>query len=466
MEIRKKLTLQFCGIVALILAFSSIAIYVSFAQYRQDEFYDRLQRKAQAVTQMLIDIEGVDIELLRKIEENNPTSLPNEKIIIFDHNNQIMYTSDQKGVITYNPQLFDQVRLNGSAKFRQESYEGLGMFYTGRYDRFVTLAAATDIYGFQKLRSLKIILLVNFSVCLIFIYIGGKIFSGRALNPIKKVMDQVDRISITNLNARVDEGNGKDELSRLGKTFNQMLGRLESAFVIQKDFIANASHELRTPMTAITGQLEVVLMSPRTSAEYRNTLVSVLEDIKNLGQISNKLLLLAQTSDDNAKIYFTEFRIDDAIWQARSEVLKRNPEYHINISFKENMDDEKFFLMQGNETLIKTAMANLMENGCKYSCDQTVELNLEHEDNQIVLIFNDHGMGIAHEDLKLIFQPFYRAKNAIEKKGHGIGLSLVDKIVSLHHGTIVIESKLGEGSMFRVSLPNNVSADQPIVVSV
>jgi signal transduction histidine kinase len=453
MEIRKKLTLQFCSIVALILILFTIAIYFSFARYRQDEFFDRLQRKAEAVAQMLIDIEEVDIELLRKIEDNNPTSLPNEKIIIFDYNNDILYKTDENNLIEYNPQLLDQVRLNGSVKFRQGPYEALGIFYTGRYDRFVALAAATDIYGMQKLRSLKIILLVTFCLSLIIIYFAGKLFSGRALKPIKRVMDQVDKITISNLNARVDEGNGKDEMSRLGKTFNKMLGRLESAFIIQKDFIANASHELRTPMTAITGQLEVVLMSPRHKEEYKKTLNSVLEDMKNLGLISNKLLLLAQASDDNSKLFFAELRVDDAIWQARSEILKRNPDYHIHISFEEKMDDERFFKLLGSETLLKIALANLMENGCKYSNNHTVELSLEHADEQIILNFKDQGIGIAEEDINLIFQPFYRAKNACERKGHGIGLSLVDKIIALHHGQIIVESELCKGSLFRIVLP-------------
>ncbi len=453
MEIRKRLTLQFGGIVALIMALFSLAIYLSFAQYRQDEFYDRLERKAIAVAQMLIDIEGVDVQLLRKIEENNPTNLPNEKIIIFDYNNEILYNSDQNYIIKYDEKLLDQIRLNGSIKFSEGSYEALGIFYTGKYDRFVALAAARDIFGWQKLRSLKIILVITFCISLVIIYIAGKIFSARALKPIKRVMDQVDQISITNLNARVDEGNGTDELARLGKTFNQMLLRLESAFAMQKNFIANASHELRTPMTAISGQLEVVLMSERTNIEYRETLISVLEDIRNLGQISNKLLLMAQASDDNSKHYFTEFRIDDALWHARAEILKRNPDYRIHISFSESMDDEVFFKMYGSSALMVAAIANLMDNGCKYSPDHTVDLQLEFQGERIIMHFTDRGIGISEEEKSLVFQPFYRAKNVSGNKGHGIGLSLVDKIIALHGGTIDIISEVNQGSVFTISLP-------------
>lgn len=454
MEIRRKLTLQFCGIVGLIMALFSVSIYLSFAKYRQDEFYDRLERKVKAVAQMLIDIEEVDAGLLKKIEGNNPTNLPNEKIIIFDYNNEILYSSDEQRGIQYTPAMLDQIRLSGSMKFRQGRYEALGIFYTGKYDRFVGLAAATDIYGLQKLKNLRIILLIAFSIGIIIIFYAGRIFSRRALQPIARVMDEVDRINVSNLNEQVSEGNGKDEIARLAKTFNRMLRRLEAAFAIQKNFIANASHELRTPLTAITSQLEVILMSPRTTEVYRNTLVSILDDIRNLGDISNKLLLLVQASDDSAKKGFSEIRIDDVIWQSRAEVLKRNPEYRIHTLFSENMAEESCLKFYGHESLLRTAFVNLMENGCKYSPQHAVELFLDHKNSHIELSFRDEGIGVPDQDSKLIFQPFFRSKNTMKIKGHGIGLSLAGKIVELHKGEIRLKSEVNKGSVFTVILPS------------
>ena len=105
-------------------------------------------------------------------------------------------------------------------------------------------------------------------------------------------------IGVANLDARISEGNGKDELSQLAQTFNKMLERIESAFKTQKNFIANASHELRTPLTVITGHLEVILMNARKNEEYRKTIISVLGNIKNLNHISNRLLQLAQASSE------------------------------------------------------------------------------------------------------------------------------------------------------------------------
>lgn len=144
----------------------------------------------------------------------------------------------------------------------------LGKFYTNPKERIVIFVAAIDLYGFKKLSTLSWILIIVFIAGLILVYFAGRIFADRAVQPILKVMLQVDGIGVSNLNARLEEGSGKDEIARLSATFNKLLERLETSFKVQKSFIANASHELNTPLTVITGQLEVVLMKARTNQEY------------------------------------------------------------------------------------------------------------------------------------------------------------------------------------------------------
>jgi signal transduction histidine kinase len=455
MEIRKKLLYQFIAIVALILLLSCLAIYFSFSGTRREEFYDRLGSKAKMVAQMLIEIDEINAELLKRIEKNNPVSLPNEKIIIYDYQNNIIYSTDEDRVLNITPALINDVRLANEIRLKQKPYEILGQFYVGQYDRYVVFAAATDIFGLGKLKRLRIILLIVFSVSLIVVFFSGRIFASRALNPISDIMSQVDAIGVSNLDVRVSEGNGKDELARLAQTFNKMLERLETAFKTQKNFIANASHELRTPLTVITGQMEVILMNARKNEEYRNTIISVLEDIKNLNLISNRLLLLAQASSEFSEADFSLVRVDDILWQARKEILKRHDHYKIHINFSETIDDELKLTMRGNELLIKTALTNLIDNGCKYSGDHTSEIFVNHENNHVVMHFSDKGIGIPEEEIRMIFEPFYRASNAIGIKGHGIGLSLVEKIITLHKGNVTIKSEINKGSDFILFLPVN-----------
>lgn len=453
MEIRKKLAYQFIGIVAFILLISFIAIYFSFSQARKEEFYDRLGSKAKLVAQMLIDIDEIDANLLKKIEKNNPLSLPNEKIIIFDYENQKIYSSDDNNTLIIPATRIQQVRLQEEIRFRQNSYEIFGQFYTGQFDRIVVFAAATDIFGLNKLKRLRIIMLVVFIFSLVVVYVAGRLFAIRALFPISNIVKQVNQIEVANLNARLNEGNEKDEIAHLAQTFNKMLERLETAFVIQKNFIANASHELRTPLTVITGQLEVVLMKARTNEEYKNTLILVLQEIKNLNLLSNKLLLLAQTSDKHRDLSFTPVRIDDVLWKAQKEVLTRNENYSIEIIFEEGIDDDSKLSVLGNELLLKIALMNLMDNACKYSKSHRAEVRLNAEEKNLTIKFTDNGIGISPEELELIFQPFFRSKNVLNVAGHGIGLSLVEKIIIQHKGEILVDSELGKGSVFNIQFP-------------
>ena len=453
MEIREKLLYQFIGIVAMILLISSLSVYFSFSEGRKKEFYDRLDSKAKMVAQMLIDIDEIDAELLKRIEKNNPVSLPNEKIIIYDYQNKIVYSTDDDQLLVITPELITEVRLKEEVRLKQIPYEILGQFYAGKYDRYVVFAAATDIYGLGKLKRLRVILLIVFIISLFIVFISGKVFVSRALTPISNIMAQVGAIGVSNLDARISEGNGKDELSQLAQTFNKMLERIESAFKTQKNFIANASHELRTPLTVITGHLEVILMNARKNEEYRRTIISVLGNIKNLNRISNRLLQLAQASSELSEADFSLIRIDEILWEAKKDIQKINDNFQISINFSESIDDEFKLKVKGNEQLLRTAISNIIDNGCKYSSDHTSEISVNDENNYVIISFHDRGIGISEAELQMIFQLFYRAKNAIGTKGHGIGLSLVEKIMKLHKGKITVKSELSKGSTFTLALP-------------
>ena len=267
------------------------------------------------------------------------------------------------------------------------------------------------------------------------------------------VVTQVDKITIASLNMRVNEGNKTDEIAQLAITFNKMLERLESAFEMQRSFVSNASHELRTPLTSITGQLEVSLMKPRTQKEYEDILESVLEDIKNLNALSNGLLDLAKASSDISAISLHPLRIDEIIWETRSELTNNKKDYKIFIEFREPIDEEMQLTILGNEHLIKTAIINLMDNACKFSPDNSARVSLYIDKKSLITKISDNGSGIDTADLENIFHPFFRAKNTGSIPGNGLGLSLAKKIIELHKGTILVNSVLNEGTTVFVCLP-------------
>lgn len=432
---------------------ASIAIYYSSANFRRNDFYNLLRSRAVNVAKLVLDSYEYNANLILRSGTGYPARLPEEKYMVLNFNKDTLYTSDRFWELKGIDDIIGQVKSDKEVVRKQDSYEVLGTSHTTGLYKFVVIGAAIDKDGLIHMKKLRIILMVVCLISLISFFIAGWFYSGRALKPISDVVSNVDDITITSLNLRVPEGNGTDEIGRLAKTFNKMLERLETSFAMQKNFIANASHELRTPITSINGQIEVLMMKDRSAYEYKSALGSVLEDIKSLIDLSNRLLLIARTSAEGPSSYNTKLRIDDIIWQAQEEMKKFNTSYRINISPDNSLTDSEQIIVAGDEYLMKTAVSNIIENACKYSSDHAVDIKFGSTGKWVKVVFEDRGIGISEEDIKKIFEPFYRGGNTISYPGTGIGLSLVNQIIKNHNGTINISSKIGKGTKITLLLP-------------
>lgn len=452
MKIRTKLTLIFFAIVIVILSVVSVAIYFFSSEYREQEFYTRLRNKAENTAKLLIEFDEVSPDLLKRIERANPGNLPNERIRIYNFRNEELYSSDNEWTIPVDARLLDEIRLEEEVRFRHNDDEVLGFLFAHQFDRFTVVAAATDIYGFKKIENLKTILLSVFVISLFLISVAGWVYVGRMLRPVSNLVKEVGKISSTSLDRRLDVGNGKDELAQLAQTFNLMLARLEAAFLTQKHFIANASHELRTPITAIAGEIEVALLQPRPPEEYIKVLKSLLEDTRKLGALSTQLLLLAQTSSGNQPRSFATLRIDELLWEAKDDLVRANKGYTINILFEGDLSDDDMMVSCDGQ-LIKIVFINLMDNGCKYSSDAVVVVTLRRNDGFLSVTFDNSGIGIDPEEMKRIFDPFVRGTNTGSVKGFGVGLSLASQIMKLHGGTLEAQSGTEGNTRFIVLFP-------------
>lgn len=455
LNIRTRLSFQFTYIVTLILILFSCIIYYFSADYREAEFYSRLEKKALTTAKLLIEVKEVDYNLMKIIDRNALNALHNERVMIYNDKDHQIYNSLDNDSIQISKAFLDKIRHEKSIRYHEAKNEAIGLIFTLNSDHFVVIASAYDNYGRIKLFNLIWIILVGFIISIGSTIFFGRIYAAKALKPMSDVVTQVDKINIASLNMRVNEGNGTDEIAQLAITFNKMLERLESAFEMQRSFVSNASHELRTPLTSITGQIEVSLMNPRTLEEYKAILESVLEDIKNLNALSNGLLDLAKASSDISAIALHQLRIDEILWETRAELLERKKDYKISIEFGQPIDDENELIILGNHHLLKTAIVNLMDNACKFSSDKSVEIFLSVKNRDIVTEFKDKGKGIEPEDLEKIFHPFFRANNAKNISGNGLGLTLTERIIRIHHGTIAIESQPLKGTNVAVSIPIN-----------
>ncbi len=453
MNIRLRLTIQFTAIVISILVLFSSAIYFFSANFRKNDFNTRLEEKALTTVKLLIEVKEVDSILLKIIDRNTINVLENEKIVIYNTKNEQIYSNIDKTYQNTDFALLIKIKEKKKIYFSKYNIEYVGIVFNFDKKNYIVIASAYDKYGLKELNNLKIILITGLLVSFLVSFFAGLFYAGRAMKPILDVIKEVDNISATSLNTRVNEGNGKDEIARLAITFNKVLERLELAFENQRQFVSDVSHELRTPLTSLTGQLEVTLMKKREIEEYEMLLNSLLEDIKSLTSLSNGLLELAHSNIDIHAYTITKLRVDEVLLSAQTELLSRNKKYLINIDFDEVPDDEQKLVLQGNNNLLKIAFLNIMDNACKFSNSKKVNVNIGFNYQYIILKFADKGIGIPEPETDQIFEPFYRASNANGKQGHGIGLSLVKKIIDLHHGILEIESQMNVGTQITISLP-------------
>ncbi|MBK9453956.1 MAG: HAMP domain-containing histidine kinase [Bacteroidetes bacterium] len=458
MQIRTRLTVQFAMIVATILLVTVSILYYSTAQYRRFEFFTQLRGKATTTSDLFLRVPEVDSTLLRLIDRNKRDVLPSESINIYNSANEIVYTTNDARAFQTTPAELDKIRKLGEVQSEYGDFEVIGLHCPSPGGDYVVTAGAIDNFGKNKLRKRQLLLLTVFLGGLIVVGIAGWVFAGRALKPINDIVARMKQISASNLDARLDEGNRTDEIARLAQTFNKMLTRLENAFNLQKTFVANISHELKNPLTAITSQLEVSLLRERDNADYQRTLESVLEDIQKLNRAASSLLDLASLNTDQVQLTRSPLRIDELLWICREQLLGNHPEFHVEMDM-DLPEDAQRLMVNGNDHLLGIAFTNLMENGCKFSDSGAVKLTLKTAPYQISLVFQNHGIGILAEDLDNIFQPFYRGKNTISGTGHGIGLSLVRRIFDLHGAELQVSSDKENGTQFQIKMPTIASSN-------
>jgi signal transduction histidine kinase len=435
------------------LCFFSFAIYYLSEDYRQEDFHTRLRNRAIEKFELSINNKGKSNELLtNQVRENNLHSLSNEQITIYDENKKLLYSDNN--VSLPGPDLINSISKQKNYTWSERNVEGIGFQYAYQGNNYTLFASATDKHGKSYINNLKRTLTVRLFIIMLIIFISGWIFAGYFIKPIINIVKQTDSITSRNLSYRLKTNHVKDEIGELTSTFNKMLERLETAFTIQKRFVSNASHELRNPLTAIGGQIDVTLMKDRNKEEYRATLESVSGHIKNLRTLTNNLLELANSDVDTLYQDFEEVRIDEILWNTRDEIQKQKPDCNIIISFENICDNEKILTCKGKAKLLEIAFINIIDNAYKFSDNKTVRINVVAEEKKIILLFIDEGIGIPESYLNHVFEPFYRGSNTHGISGKGIGLSLVRGIVKLHSGKIFIHSALEKGTTVELVFPN------------
>ncbi len=435
---------------AIILFLFAYAVYFFSELNRQEEFVDRLRYKIIWRAEFIFDAQ-VQEHQIRRIHEQNKKLINEAQITVFDQQNRVVFSDI--GEPTYPDVRLESFKTSNFFTWEQGKELYMGLNYQFESKPFFLIGHAYDVTGFAHMERLKNILITIYIVALFFIFFSSFLFARYILKPINYIIHQIKDVSEHNLSTRVSYSNAKDELSELIETFNNTFNRLEKSFNNQRHFVSIISHEFRTPLAAMIAELELAQQLNTNVDEYFNSIDRALLDAKEATVLSTALLDFARANYDSSQVNFEEIRLDEILLEAKLVVLEKNKDYRVSISFDANAAiDEEEILVSANAYLLKVAFANLIENACKYSADQHAQVMLSRNKTIAQVQVKDHGMGIDSKDIPHIFDLFYRVAGTPSKEGHGIGLSIVQRIIEMHQGTVAVNSTLHVGTVFSVEL--------------
>jgi len=443
MTIRDRLSLQFTLVSAVLLFGVLAGIYLLTDRYRRGDFREHLMGRAITTAEVFLAQDNMSAEKFADVQKKYPLSLSQEVVRIYNDSDKPVFL--QTGSFQWPPALIDRVRRQRIVQFQEGDKFTCGVYYLDNSGNFTVLASAVDTFGQAEMRQLFWVMFVAFFISVFVLFFAGRLFARIALSPMIRVINDVRIIRSTSLDRRLKTEGGKDEINELAVTFNNLLEHLQQSFEAQSSFVAHASHELRTPITSIIGDVEVTLSQPREGQEYRQTLEGVLTEAEKLSDLINTLFELAQTNTGFAE--FRELRLDELLWQLKDEWTTRMPEARINLQYDLPEDTWKYTI-QANNYLLFLAIGNILRNAIKFSYDKAVYCHLFLQNGTPVISIRDKGIGIRPEDIPNIFLPFFRGANTFGYAGYGVGLSLADKILRLHNVRVTVSSELNEGTEF------------------
>jgi len=308
-------------------------------------------------------------------------------------------------------------------------------------------------YRLEDLRKIREISVLSFIPLTILSFAGGYIIAGQMLKPIQKLNTATRKISAKNLSKQIEHEDTGDEISELIDNFNKMTARLDISFTAQKEFVENASHELKTPLAIVKTNLESALTDPKFSQHKASSLIKTsLKSTDFMNKLIEDLLLLALLEN---QIHKTPASISDVAQKSVEYLEPLAGKQRIKLDLKVSPSAQKVEI-QANSELLQRAFMNVIENAIKYSPKgEKVHIKVKTRGSNIYIEIQDHGIGIPGKEENKIFERFYRIDKSRSRKtgGAGLGLAITKKIINLHNGTIRLKTGKKSGTTFIISLP-------------
>ncbi len=310
----------------------------------------------------------------------------------------------------------------------------------------------------SQLSDLRRIFCVVLPLALLAAGLGGFLLATRSLAPVVSMSKQAQEISDRNLDRRLQIGVANEELSRLATSFNELLERLDRSFEAMKRFTADASHELRTSLAVIRGEVDVALAQDRQPGEYMQSLRIVQDEAKRLSRLVDDLLSLSRADTGQRPVLLEEFYLNDLIEECCRSVQALAAARNIRL-IGPPLDDVSY---RGDEELMRRLIFNLLDNAIRYTPPGgVVSVKLDNDSDRLRIVVSDTGIGIPAEAVPHVFERFYRVDKVRSRQdgGFGLGLAIVKWIAESHNGSVELTSSPQEGSTFTVTLSRNGGND-------
>ena len=463
-SVRARLTLWYVSVLAAILVVSIVVIYVLLARALYTRIDDTLHAVVQiAQTSLTNDLNEGQDEADAARSTASELASRQTMIAIYDGRGRLLAEAGREDDVAILLPPIAEIPLDEDLLQTIVEADDLD-------DRHRLAIRWTDIAGFEteyvivagtslestdeELESLRNILVYLVPLALILAGIGGWFLAGRSLSPVVAMADQARQIGVANLSERLPVANPRDELGRLAETFNSLLARLEGSLIQQRQFMADASHELRTPVTTARTAASVALQQPtRSEADYRETLALIEQETTRLSRIVDDMFTLARADAGSYPVRSMPMYLDEVV----DEVVRalRVVASTRDISISENVLRPAPFT--GDEDLVRRLILNIADNAVRYApSGSVVRVALDRAGGDYAISVSDDGPGIPAEIQPRIFERFYRVDEARthgRDGGAGLGLALARWIARAHGGDVTLAASSRAGSTFVITLP-------------
>lgn len=449
MKIQTRIILTIVSFQLILLISFGGTIYYFTKDYINESFIVDLKHRAKINEKIVLEKKLISKGEYDEILKEYVKKLTNEKI----YHIEAPYNTDSliNGNNTILPKEFiENLLLQKSFYYSEKSITYYGEEFVVNDKKWLIIISAKDLSGFNLLYELKNIIIIGTIFISIILFIVSYLLSKSILKPIKNKIYSAMRISSNNIHERINVENPNDEIGQLAIAFNRLLGRLEDSFKSQNSFISNASHEIKNPLTMISGTAEIALLKERSVDEYKHTLESIMQDSEFLNSLVNQLFLLAKTDTNYDKLPKNKFLLLDVL-----EIINiQNKKLYPNILKIIISDNSQGIILFGNKELLISAIQNLIDNAIKFSKGKDVVLETTRIEKQIKIRITDNGPGVKEDELIKITSAFYRSESVRNIEGHGIGLALAKKIIELHDGDLGFKNrKISSGLQVEITLP-------------